>query len=41
MIQSGGILGELFVGIPYAMFHAGKEPLKKGITLAEYKHMIQ
>ena len=41
MIQSGGILGELFVGIPYEMLHAGKEALKKGIILAECKHMIQ
>ena len=35
MIQSGGFLGELLVGIPYAMLHAGKEALKKGITLAK------
>ena len=34
MIQSGRILGELLVGIPYAMPQAGKEALEKGISLA-------
>ena len=33
MIQSGGILGELLVGIPYAMLQAGKESLEKVISL--------
>ena len=35
MIQSGGILGKLLVGIPYAMLHAEKETLRKRITLAK------
>ena len=35
MIHSGGILGELLVGIPYRMLHTGKEALKKGITLVK------
>ena len=35
MIQSGGILGELLVAIPYRRLHAGKEALKKGITLVK------
>ena len=34
MIQSGGILGDLLVAIPQALFLAGKKPLKKGISLA-------
>ena len=34
IIQSGGFLGELLVGVPYAMLHAGKDT-KKGITLAK------
>ena len=29
MIQSGGILGDLLVAIPRAMFLAGKEALKR------------
>ena len=32
MIQSGGILGELIAAIPGAMFLAGKELLKKGLS---------
>ena len=35
MIQSGGILGDLFGAIPQVMFLAGKEELKKGISLAQ------
>ena len=35
MIQSRGFLSELLVGTPYVMLHAGKEALKKGITLAK------
>ena len=31
MKQWGGFLGELLVGIPYAMLHAGKKGLKKYI----------
>ena len=34
MIQSRGILGELLVAIPHAMFLARKKALKKGISLA-------
>ena len=34
MAQSGGILGDLLVALPQAMFLAGKEALKKGISLA-------
>ena len=34
MIQSGGDLGELIAAIPGALFPAGKELLKKGISLA-------
>ena len=31
MIQSGGIIGDLLVGIPTAMLLAGKETLKKKV----------
>ena len=31
MIQSGGILGDLLVAIPQAMFLTGKEVLKRGL----------
>ena len=34
MIQSGGILGHLLVAIPQVVFLAGKEALKRGISLA-------
>ena len=35
VIESRGFLGELLVDTPYVMLHAGKEALKKGITLAK------
>ena len=34
MIQSGGIISELIAAIPQAMFLAGRDVLKKGISLA-------
>ena len=33
MIKSGAILGELLVCIPYEILQAGKEALKKGLSL--------
>ena len=34
MIESGGILGHLLVAIPQVVFLAGKEALKRYISLA-------
>ena len=34
-MQSGGILGDLIVGIPQLMHLMGKESLKKGISIAK------
>ena len=41
MTQSGGTLGKLLVDIPYAMLHAGKEALKKRITLEATEYYIK